>query len=62
MCIDYSVGKRFRERLQPDFAGAYRTSLAALRLPEGVLYFDNDEPLPLVDASGRPVFANLART
>ncbi len=55
MCIDYSVGKRFRERLQSGFDGTYRTSLAGLRLPEGVLYFDNDEPLPLVDSAGRPV-------
>jgi hypothetical protein len=55
MCIDYSVGKRFKERLQPGFAGTYGTSLAALRLPEGVLYFDNAEPLPLIDAEGRPV-------
>jgi hypothetical protein len=49
------VGKRFKERLQPGFGGSYGTSLAALRLPEGVLYFDNAEPLPLVDAEGRPV-------
>jgi hypothetical protein len=52
MCIDYSVGKRFKERLQPGFDGTYRTSLAALRLPEGMLYFDNAEPLPLAGFTG----------
>jgi hypothetical protein len=54
MCIDYSAGKRFRERLRSGFDGTYLTSLAALRLPEGVLFFDNAEPLPLV-GDGRPV-------
>ncbi len=53
MCIDYSAGKRFRERLQPGFDGTYRTSLAALRLPEGILIFDNAEPLPLIGADGQ---------
>jgi hypothetical protein len=47
MCIDYSVGKRFKERLRPGFSHRYLTSLAALRLPEKVLFFDNAEPLPL---------------
>jgi hypothetical protein len=55
MCIDYSAGKRFRERLRTGFEGKYVTSLAALRLPEGVLHLDNAEPLPVVDAGGRPV-------
>jgi hypothetical protein len=41
MCVDYSAGKRYKERMQPGFAGTYRTHLAALRLPERVLYFDN---------------------
>ena len=59
MCIDYSVGKRFRERLQSGFDGTFHTSLTALRLPEGVLYFDNAAPLPLVGAHGGP--ANLGR-
>jgi hypothetical protein len=48
MCIDYSVGKRFKEREAPDFDGTFRTQLAALRLPERVLLFDNGEELPLV--------------
>jgi hypothetical protein len=42
LCIDYSVGRRFRERLRPDFGGSFRTQLAALRLPERVLVFDNE--------------------
>jgi hypothetical protein len=53
MCIDYSAGKRYRERLQSGFDGTYRTSLAALRLPEGMLYFDNAEPLPLILPDGQ---------
>jgi hypothetical protein len=51
MCVDYSVGKRFKERLRHGFDGTYRTSLAALRLPERVLYFDNTEPMPLLETS-----------
>lgn len=47
MCIDYSVGKRFLECAAPDFAGVFQTRLAALRLPERVLIFDNGETLPL---------------
>src|SRR5262249_30241826 len=42
MCLDYSVGKRFRERMEPGFRGSFRTQLAALRLPERVLVFDNE--------------------
>jgi hypothetical protein len=52
MCIDYSVGKRFKERLRPGFAHRYLSSLAALRLPERVLHFDNHDPLPLIDPAG----------
>jgi hypothetical protein len=48
MCIDYSVGKRFKERMRPGFAHRYLSSLAALRLPERVLVFDNADPLPVV--------------
>jgi hypothetical protein len=47
MCIDYSVGKRFKERLRAGSGSGYVSSLAALRLPERVLFFDNAEPLPL---------------
>lgn len=45
MCLDYSVGKRYRER-RPG-AGVYHTSLAALRWPERVLVFDNRPAAPL---------------
>ena len=48
MCVDYSVGKRFKERARPDFNGVYHTRLAALRLPERVLLFDDGRELPLV--------------
>ncbi len=48
MCVDYSAGRRFRERMVPEFRGAYRSHLGALRLPERVLYFDNAVPQPLV--------------
>ena len=51
MCIDYSVGKRFKERLRPGYAQRYLSSLAALRLPERVLIFDNSDPLPLLPAA-----------
>lgn len=51
MCIDFSVGKRFRERLQPGFDGTYQTRLGALRLPEKVIYYDNAEPAPLAEPS-----------
>ncbi|MCS6901693.1 MAG: hypothetical protein RMJ98_18830, partial [Myxococcales bacterium] len=39
-CVDYSVGRRFRERLQgkkQEFVGA----LGALRWPERLLFFDD---------------------
>ena len=48
MCIDYSVGKRFRERLQRGFDGRFRTRLGALRLPERLLFFDNAEAVGLL--------------
>jgi hypothetical protein len=51
MCIDYSVGKRYKERLRPGGSSRYLTSLSALRLPERVLYFDNAEPLPLLSVT-----------
>jgi len=39
MCLDYSVGKRYRERRGG--SGVFHTALAALRWPEKVLLFDN---------------------
>jgi hypothetical protein len=52
MCIDYSAGKRFMERAAPGFNGVFQTRLAALRLPERVLIFDNGEELPLIESGG----------
>jgi hypothetical protein len=47
MCIDYSVGKRWRERL--DRPGQpFCTQLGALRLPERMLIFDTGERQPLL--------------
>jgi hypothetical protein len=34
MCVDYSVGRRFRERIDGPLIGPYLTRLGALRLPE----------------------------
>jgi hypothetical protein len=51
LCIDYSVGKRFKERMRPGFAHRYLSSLAALRLPERLLVFDNADALPLIGAT-----------
>ncbi|MGL4552536.1 MAG: metallophosphoesterase [Gemmataceae bacterium] len=49
MCVDFSVGRRFRERIDGPVSGPYLTSLGALRLPERVLYFDNAEPVRLLE-------------
>jgi hypothetical protein len=49
LCIDYSVGKRFKERIAPGFDGTFHTRLAALRLPERVLLFDDGSLLPLLE-------------
>jgi hypothetical protein len=43
MCIDYSVGKRWKERLSPGFSGTFFTRLAALRMPEKELVFDDGD-------------------
>ncbi len=43
MCIDYSVGKRWKERLAGNVAGPFQMRLAALRLPEMLLIFDDGE-------------------
>jgi len=45
MCLDYSVGKRYRER-RPG-SGVFHTTLAALRWPERMLVFDNRPAVPL---------------
>lgn len=51
LCIDYSVGKRWRERLSGTSEG-FRTALAALRWPERLLVFDDGriEPVSGLDA------------
>ncbi len=41
MCIDYSVGRRCKERQGPGFDGRFQTRLASLRLPEKNLVFDD---------------------
>ncbi|MFO0877099.1 MAG: metallophosphoesterase [Gemmataceae bacterium] len=48
LCIDYSVGKRFRERFHRGYDGSFRSRLGALRLPEKVLFFDNAPSQPLL--------------
>lgn len=49
MCIDYSVGWRYRERALngPGFQGPWQFRLGALRLPEMVLVFDNGSTVPV---------------
>lgn len=47
MCIDYSVGKRWQERLARGDNGPFQTRLAALRMPEKVLIFDDGENIGL---------------
>jgi hypothetical protein len=42
MCIDYSVGLRFMERKNGGRAGSFDNCLAALRVPEWRLVFDDD--------------------
>jgi hypothetical protein len=51
LCIDYSVGKRFQERLDRPGTDTFVCQLAALRLPERLLVFDDGERLPLLDPS-----------
>ena len=43
ICVDFAVAKRWQERKQPSFAGTFRGSLAAVRLPEGCVVFDNGD-------------------
>lgn len=47
ICIDYSVGKRYSERLAGVAPGRYRTRLAALRWPERMLVFDEGDSVPM---------------
>ncbi len=43
ICVDFAVAKRWQERKQPSFDGAFRGSLAAVRFPEGCVVFDNGD-------------------
>ena len=54
MCIDYSAGARWLERLAVDFNGTYSTRLAALRWPEKTLVFDDGERVPVAPPRPRP--------
>ncbi|MAV37337.1 MAG: hypothetical protein CMJ59_17995 [Planctomycetaceae bacterium] len=50
-CIDYAVAKRWIERKAPHFDGTFQAKLAALRIPEMTVIFDDGEtdPLPNLD-------------
>jgi hypothetical protein len=54
MCIDYSAGARWLERLNVEFDGTYATRLAALRWPEKTLVFDDGERVPIGPPRPRP--------
>jgi hypothetical protein len=42
-CIDYSVGKRWKERKKPGFDGRFQAKLAAARFPDGLLICDDGD-------------------
>jgi hypothetical protein len=54
MCIDYSAGARWLERLDVEFDGTFATRLAALRWPEKTLVFDDGERVPVGPPRPRP--------
>ena len=43
VCIDYAVAKRWMERKSPRFNGKFKAKLAALRIPEMTVVFDDGE-------------------
>jgi hypothetical protein len=47
LCIDYSIAKRWKERLHGHTMGPFRTRLAALRYPERELWFDDGTVEPV---------------
>lgn len=47
VCVDFAVGKRWKERLSPGFDGTFRGQLAALSFPEMNLVFDDGETEPV---------------
>jgi hypothetical protein len=62
MCIDYSAGKRWKERPAAPGDRPWQTTLAALRWPQRWLHFDTGRPVPLVTSEPpRDVLALLGR-
>jgi hypothetical protein len=57
MCIDYSVGLRFLERKQQRASAQFDNCLAALRVPEWRLVFDDDRPALQVGGPGSAAVA-----
>lgn len=51
MCIDYSVGGRWRERRDGPAGGSFTGRLAALRWPERELMFDDGERMSMATTS-----------
>lgn len=47
ICIDYAVAKRWIERKSPNFDGTFKAKLAALRIPEMIVVFDDGEAEPV---------------
>jgi hypothetical protein len=43
ICIDFNVGKRWKERKAVGFNGRFKAKLGAMRLPEAILVFDDGE-------------------
>ena len=46
-CVDYAVAKRWKERRSDRFDGTFRGKLAALRIPERTVLFDDGGTDPL---------------
>ena len=46
-CVDYAVAKRWKERLSDRFDGTFQGKLAALRIPERTVLFDDGGTDPL---------------
>ncbi len=53
ICIDYAVAKRWMERKAPGFDGNFKAKLAALRIPEMTLVFDDGVVEPVNDNYSR---------
>lgn len=47
VCVDFGVGQRWVERGRTGAAGPFETKLAALRLPERLLIFDDGQTVPI---------------